>query len=128
MTRIKKNEETEIIRRISYTKKELDDLFNEVKGDLSEKSRKEWLVKHRAIKILSLTEFSVIQLPDGTIPYIELSNKWCELVDRESKRAFAKRHNDPPIESLNETYEQEINSLDNSLGNSLEEPTTQNML
>jgi len=83
-----------VIKRTTYSKEELDSLLNEVGGNLSHASRNKWLIKHGAIRVQMLgtaEDIVVIQAPDGSFPYSELSDKWSALEKRQNGKEYAKR-------------------------------------
>lgn len=94
---MKKQESKPIVRTV-YTQQELDSLFSELRGDMSNAARLAWLESKKAIKFkmrnvqnIQVNEMFVCIKPDGSSDYSALNDLWEALNTRENKKEFAKR-------------------------------------
>ena len=95
----------EVKQKRIYTSAELDEVYKEVGGIFSKQSRIDWLKSKGAIKTDQFNDIIVLQKPDGSIPYTELSELFEEASQREIKKEYARRMQG---EGLEEVASQEV--------------------
>lgn len=102
---IQRKSSSNIVQRKSFTQDEISDLRRQYGDVMSADNEIQWLLSKKAIRVKTFPSGSwnitVLQYPDGSIPYTELSDLWLEASRQVSKKYFAQQKQAEEYENQN---------------------------